>query len=967
MTLLRMYRNDVVALTALGVACMAILLPSLVAGGVPQHGDMSYPYSLTNWIDRFVPLWNPRSETSNLQSIDRFWSTVPILLIERWLHVSMSASVRLAYAGETLLAAASGYAYARSFVRRIEGDGRLAPYLASGAALVFTFSPWALSQIQAPWFYLAYGLTPMLMVLFDRAIRFGRPLTILASAFIFSLIASTPQFAGFTVVALVVWVLALVLTSSGHRPARVTILRRGAIWLAVACLLNLYWIVPGLVLATQGVITPGYFLGLQTLEELSRNSGLLHVLSGTNTWVTWYRPILLTRTQYEDVQLVLPALGGIGLALTWRFRARSPYVLWMTIVAALSLGLSTLPSLPDLSNLVYWSVLHLPVGWLLRVPEKSSYLYWVVVPPLAAGALARLAVWAARARERREARTGGGSWTRAAHSLFAIRFTAGWCLLMCVVFAGWGLTSGLKALDLYGAYYRPVQLPRQYSAAFAYLRREVDRPFQALDLAPYDYGEGYNSLHFEDSYTWAPTKIVGYGIGASIPTRAISTYAQQSAFSYFAYEVGYYAIANPRVARSLLQAASVQFVLFHNDIVGTRAVGTAELDGLESVLSLARRFGSVYVLRVPDSKPPLWAVERAVTSRSPLEVALESSAESPPSGFIQVDEWPLSKQTEEVLRRNSVWAGHARSPAMSLAQWFGSDGTAGFVWYPGETDVNDFSYHQWNAMYPEYAYGGPYPWASVAAGLGIPMAGIGTLQAGLVEEAVPDGGVATISHTTTDTGKLTFLGVRYLRSPVGGVIRVRCSGGSGGVVDYKLNTYGPVEGTAWAFARCGGSGLRSRRVTVELTSVTGSDVVLEVVGLSAQETHAARAVERVLRATGTSTELALRHGVSVSGVRWVSSTELRATIDGNGHRLALIASSMPCGVDWVGTLRGRSLPSVCVDGFFQGFLVPAGESGVMSLEYAPQSVFQWWLEITLGCVAGVAALAVWFAARGRSV
>ncbi len=355
-------RHDAVALALLAMLCLVILLPALIATGVPQHGDMSFPYSLANWIDRFLPLWNPRSETSNLQSIDRFWSTVPLLLAERWLGVSMSLSVRIAYVGETLAAAFSGYAFCRAFIRQTLSLPASAPYIAAASGLMFAFSPWALSQVQAPWFYLAYGLTPTLLLLFDAALTLGYLRHKFAAAFIFSIIASTPQFAGFSMLALAWWLAVRSFMTPVPGLSRRTLWSRAVQCAALAGGLNAYWIIPGLILEAQGYITPGYFIGLQTLHQLSQNSGLLHVLGGSNSWITWYRPPLVGRAAYERLELVAPACAALGVVLLWGHRFKSPILAWMLGAAFFSILVSTAPSLPVLNTFFYSAVLHLPLG-----------------------------------------------------------------------------------------------------------------------------------------------------------------------------------------------------------------------------------------------------------------------------------------------------------------------------------------------------------------------------------------------------------------------------------------------------------------------------------------------------------------------------------------------------------------------------------------------------------------------------
>jgi arabinofuranan 3-O-arabinosyltransferase len=60
---------------------------------------------------------------------------------------------------------------------------------------------------------------------------------------------------------------------------------------------------------------------------------------------------------------------------------------------------------------------------------------------------------------------------------------------------------------------------------------------------------------------------------------------------------------------------------------------------------------------------------------------------------------------------------------------------------------------------------------------------------------------------------------------------------------------------------------------------------------------------------------------------------------------------------WRATLAGEPLPSVRVDGWKQGFVVPAGASGTVDMDFAPDGAYRWGLLVGL-----LAALAVLFIA-----
>lgn len=66
---------------------------------------------------------------------------------------------------------------------------------------------------------------------------------------------------------------------------------------------------------------------------------------------------------------------------------------------------------------------------------------------------------------------------------------------------------------------------------------------------------------------------------------------------------------------------------------------------------------------------------------------------------------------------------------------------------------------------------------------------------------------------------------------------------------------------------------------------------------------------------------------------------------------------------WVATLDGQELQSVRVDGWRQGWIVPAGAAGTVVLGFAPQSAYI--AGLGLGLIAVLALIALAFAGRGR--
>lgn len=93
-------------------------------------------------------------------------------------------------------------------------------------------------------------------------------------------------------------------------------------------------------------------------------------------------------------------------------------------------------------------------------------------------------------------------------------------------------------------------------------------------------------------------------------------------------------------------------------------------------------------------------------------------------------------------------------------------------------------------------------------------------------------------------------------------------------------------------------------------------------------------------------------GRSVRVLRW--QPESRQVRIGSGAEtyLELHQNANP---GWVATLRGRVLTPVTLDGWQQGFVVPAGAGGVISMTFAPANFYHIWIILS---AAGVIALLV---------
>jgi arabinofuranan 3-O-arabinosyltransferase len=99
----------------------------------------------------------------------------------------------------------------------------------------------------------------------------------------------------------------------------------------------------------------------------------------------------------------------------------------------------------------------------------------------------------------------------------------------------------------------------------------------------------------------------------------------------------------------------------------------------------------------------------------------------------------------------------------------------------------------------------------------------------------------------------------------------------------------------------------------------------------------------VLRRTGTPDPL------SIGGSRPAGEVNVRTwgrtdrTIQVATGRAAFLVVRENANGGWRATLHGKALPAVTLDGWEQGWLLPAGASGVVHLEFAPQPAVDWGL------------------------
>ncbi len=100
---------------------------------------------------------------------------------------------------------------------------------------------------------------------------------------------------------------------------------------------------------------------------------------------------------------------------------------------------------------------------------------------------------------------------------------------------------------------------------------------------------------------------------------------------------------------------------------------------------------------------------------------------------------------------------------------------------------------------------------------------------------------------------------------------------------------------------------------------------------------------------------AARPEVTATPLTWRATA--RSVVVGARSSSALLVVAENANDGWLATLGGRPLERVTVDGWQQGYVLPAGGDGVVRLTFEPDRTYEWGLAMGLGAALALLALA----------
>jgi hypothetical protein len=547
---------------------VAVLYRFLAAEGIPMHGDLAFPLSLERFRSSFFPLWNPFSSTGNVENINRLFLMLPLIDVARALHLSIETFVKFVFVATLLTSQIAMYLWVHALLRERIRDARVTRSGAVVGALLYGFSPWVMPRMSAFFFWVAYAVAPLMLLLFTRGIQRGRIRYLVWAAVLWSLGSGSPHFALMLGLLIAAWAIFLAL---GSRVA----VRGIAICLTVLALsymlLNTYWIWPAIQSWAIEPVSPGYVVSSTDLDLLSRNSSVLNVLLGRDEWFSWWTSPLIHGSGPLHLLWLFASVGVFAACIPALSNGHLRRVAGFFLVVALAALTLAMGTRGPASTLYHWLIFDAPGaaswGWLLRAPEKWGMLLWFAIATSAGIGLPALIV-------RRGLRSAISK---------AVLTTA--LVAAVLLFTLPKMTAGT-----WGPYV-PVKIPHEYAAINGWLSRQSGE-FKVLWLAPYEFGK--SSRGGEAVHTWAPGHEAGYVFPRSSSQPSYGGFHYINPFAqYRSFIQGHLSSA---ALWKLLAPAGIRYVVYQADIIGAEARQSQDLAHLRRNLTPAYQRGDLHVL-----------------------------------------------------------------------------------------------------------------------------------------------------------------------------------------------------------------------------------------------------------------------------------------------------------------------------------------------------------------------------------
>ncbi len=574
------YKNSLIAIFYFLITFL-LLIKFLFTAGIPHHGDFSFPVFTDNWFRELYPLWNESTSASNFQNVNRAIFLAPFILIFKFFSWKMEFLIKfliftLFFSSFFLAHLSIRFLIVKNLKRTINKHYlELSVFL---GAVIFTLNPWVLDRVYAIFFWIAYIVTPPLLVLTYKLLRRITFYRIFIFTLLFSYASLTPHYLIFTFIIITAYIIIETIFARNKSFFILNAIRSFVMISILFFILNIYWLIPTIQVLSQSSIDPGYPITLEGVKVFSRNSNLLNVIRGTDAWVSWLDWYGSPQSPQGWKGVLWQIISLVGL-LSYILFLRSNIIkknvkIFLSLVFVMAIFMAQ-----GFSNFIggfyYWLIFNSPfhsLGWIFRDPNKFTGYVWLVY------AFSVPIVLISIFQNKRK--------------YFKLKI-----LFFFLAFAFFILP---KVEGYLYNYLLPVKLPSAYNRAYDFLRANQNPRYKTIFIAPYEQFSKSN-LNYGISHTWNKSRIATNSIIRSSPVSSFGFYHFTNPFAQM-YDYIYPNNDLDSVGLTL-QTLGVEYLFYHGDV--TNAQEQIKIDlatfNKDQNLELVFQDDFIYIYKVKNS------------------------------------------------------------------------------------------------------------------------------------------------------------------------------------------------------------------------------------------------------------------------------------------------------------------------------------------------------------------------------
>jgi len=342
---------------------------------IPEHRDIMLPPSTINIFKQYFFTWSEYGSSASFENIARIWSRF-LLLFSPDVIVFSRLIFSFYYFVMFFMPYISFFYLFKDF---LEYDDKYSFFTALVAALTYLFNPYVIQNFSPPHFYaFSYALLPTLVLFLVKALENDKFSSKLLLAIVITLIITLTIRYMIHVFILVVAITSLyVIRSLKLKEFSVkNFAKKYFIVTALLFLLNLYWVLPSLIISGSKALKPPYVLTYETTLMFSTSYKAMEIFTLKSAW--WPTLVLrpapfLTYAVWTLLLYFIPLLS-ITSFLLWRSFKENEKLLVLSALFVYLIGFSLWKGVDNPINLFssFYSFCvfstNPSIAWMFRVP-----------------------------------------------------------------------------------------------------------------------------------------------------------------------------------------------------------------------------------------------------------------------------------------------------------------------------------------------------------------------------------------------------------------------------------------------------------------------------------------------------------------------------------------------------------------------------------------------------------------------